>query len=153
MNLGDLLIKSNLKIATAESCTGGRVVDKITNVPGASRYYVGGIIAYSNAVKIQILGVSEKTIRMHGAVSEECAREMAEGAAKIFGADVAIATTGIAGPSGGTKEKPVGTVFIACHLSGETTVVKEQFSGSRSEIKEKAANRAMELMEELLQGK
>ncbi len=111
--VGDLLKKKKMRLAVAESCTGGYIANMLTNVPGASEWFERGIVSYSNESKIQTLGVNEATIKKHGAVSEACAKEMAAGLLKKSGADIAVAVTGIAGPSGGTKEKPVGTVYIA----------------------------------------
>lgn len=142
--LGNLLFERNLKIAVAESCTGGKIGDMITDVPGASRYFVGGVIAYSNEAKIDILSVPREIIERYGAVSEECAREMAIGVANLFQADLAIATTGIAGPTGGSKEKPVGLVYIAIKIGDKVIVKRYVFKGSREEIKRKIAERALE---------
>jgi nicotinamide-nucleotide amidase len=111
--IGNLLKKRNLQLATAESCTGGFIAHKITSIAGSSAYYRGTIIPYHNAHKVQLLGVKEETLKQHGAVSEACVIEMAEGAAKTFGTEVAIASSGIAGPDGGTSDKPVGTIWIA----------------------------------------
>src|SRR6516162_8745504 len=104
-----LLIRRKKTLALAESCTGGFIANQTTNVPGASKIFLGGIVSYSNQAKQKFLGVREKTLGQHGAVSKAVAREMAAGARKRFGADFAIAVTGIAGPSGGTKTKPTGT--------------------------------------------
>jgi PncC family amidohydrolase len=141
--LGELLKNENLKLATAESCTGGLLGSKITDVPGASSYYMGGIIAYSNEIKTDILGVKRETIERYGAVSKECALEMVSGVSKLFGSQVSIATTGIAGPSGGTKDKPVGLVFIAIKVKNKINVEKFIFNGNRIEIKEKVAEQAI----------
>ncbi len=111
--VGKLLAKKKLKLATAESCTGGLIASKLTDVSGASGYFERGFVTYSNESKIAELGVSEAVIKKHGAVSRECAVAMAEGARKVSGADAALSVTGIAGPTGGTKEKPVGTVHMA----------------------------------------
>ncbi|MBE9462581.1 competence/damage-inducible protein A [Dyadobacter subterraneus] len=118
--IGKLLVENNATVSTAESCTGGFVANQITNVPGSSQYYEGSIISYSNAIKMHILGVSRETLEDFGAVSEQTAREMAEGARKKLNTTYAISTTGIAGPDGGTPEKPVGTVWIACATPKET---------------------------------
>ena len=122
-----LLAERKLTLATAESCTGGFISNRITNVPGASKVFLGGVVAYSNAMKEKLLGVRFKTLLKHGAVSEAVAREMATGARKKSGADFAIAVTGIAGPSGGTKSKPVGTVFIAL-ADGQGTVTERRLN-------------------------
>jgi len=118
--IGSLLVDSNATLATAESCTGGFVASQITSVPGSSVYFEGSVVSYSNAIKINVLGVSESTLESYGAVSEQTAREMAEGARKVLNTTFAISTTGIAGPDGGTPEKPVGTVWIACATPDET---------------------------------
>ena len=111
--LGSLLTEQGLTLVTAESCTGGLVAHRITNVPGSSAYYLGGVVVYSNEMKEALLGVRHETLLAHGAVSEETAREMARGARQRLGADLAVSVTGIAGPAGGTPEKPVGLVYIA----------------------------------------
>jgi len=118
--IGSLLVDSNATLATAESCTGGFVASQITSVPGSSVYFEGSVVSYSNAIKINVLGVSESTLESYGAVSEQTAREMAEGARKVLNTTFAISTTGIAGPDGGTPEKPVGTAWIACATPDET---------------------------------
>ena len=140
------LTRKKKTLALAESCTGGFVADIITNVPGASKIFLGGIVAYSNGVKEKFLGVRPETLKKHGAVSEIVAREMAEGARKNFGADFAIAVTGIAGPTGGTKEKPVGTVFIAVAGDFGTVVVQELNRFGREKFKQITANQALELL-------
>jgi nicotinamide-nucleotide amidase len=116
--VGKLLREHGRTLAVAESCSGGLVGNRITNVPGSSNYFIGGVIAYSNELKQRLLGVQERTLTTHGAVSEETAREMALGVRRATGADLGIATTGIAGPDGGTAEKPVGTVAIALAADG-----------------------------------
>jgi nicotinamide-nucleotide amidase len=118
--IGSLLMNGGATVSTAESCTGGFVANQITSVPGSSRYYEGSVVSYSNEVKINVLGVSQETLAVFGAVSEQTAREMAEGARKLLNTTFAISTTGIAGPDGGTPEKPVGTVWIACATPDET---------------------------------
>ena len=141
--LGDKLVEMGLTVATAESCTGGLIGDTITNIPGSSRYFLGGIIAYSNEAKINILGVKRETIERYGAVSEECAKEMAIGVSGLFHADVGISTTGIAGPGGGTEEKPIGLVYIGIYVNGQIFVKRYLFKGNRVEIKRKIAERAI----------
>ena len=134
-----------MTLATAESCTGGFIANQITNVPGASKVFLGGVVAYSNEVKVKFLGVRSGTLKKSGAVSEAVARQMATGARKKFGADLAIAVTGIAGPGGGTREKPVGTVFIA--VAGDFGVVVERRLNpfSREKFKEVTAQQALGL--------
>ena len=132
--IGQLLNKNNLTLATAESCTGGYLAHMITSVPGSSRYFKGSVIAYSNEVKIAQLGLSAEDLKQHGAVSEEVAKAMAEGVRKELNADIAIATTGIAGPDGGTVEKPVGTVWIAYSDKYKTLAKKFNFSRDRTFI-------------------
>ncbi|MCD6099590.1 MAG: CinA family nicotinamide mononucleotide deamidase-related protein [Candidatus Marinimicrobia bacterium] len=110
--VGKLLRDKNLTLSVAESCTGGLVSNRITNIPGSSEYFMGGIVSYDNSVKINILKVKAETIEKYGAVSEQTAVEMAEGVRKVLGTDIGVSTTGIAGPSGGTKDKPVGTVWV-----------------------------------------
>jgi nicotinamide-nucleotide amidase len=132
--IGQLLNNNNLTLATAESCTGGYLAHMITSVPGSSRYFKGSVIAYSNEVKITQLGVSTEDLKQQGAVSEEVAKAMAEGVRKELNADIAIATTGIAGPDGGTAEKPVGTVWIAYSDKHKTLAKKFNFSRDRTFI-------------------
>ena len=141
-----LLTRGKKNLALAESCTGGCIAHRITNVPGASKIFPGGVVAYSNEVKQKNLGVRLETLKKHGAVSEAVAREMAEGARKKFGADFAIAVTGIAGPGGGTKARPVGTVFIALAGDFETVVVKKLNCFERERFKQATADQAFELL-------
>ena len=132
--IGQLLNKNNLTLATAESCTGGYLAHMITSVPGSSRYFKGSVIAYSNEVKTAQLGVSTEDVKQQGAVSEKVAKELAEGVRKALNTDIAIATTGIAGPDGGTIEKPVGTVWIAYSDKHKTLAKKFNFSRDRTFI-------------------
>lgn len=133
-------------LVTAESCTGGLLAHRITNVSGSSVCYLGGVVAYSDRLKEQVLGVARASLENHGAVSEVVAREMAQGARARWAADFAMAVTGIAGPTGGTPEKPVGLVYIAVAREGETRVTKRVFSGSRLEIKEQTADQALAML-------
>jgi nicotinamide-nucleotide amidase len=143
--LGHKLKANGKKIATAESCTGGWIAQTITDVPGSSAWFDRGFITYSNAAKVQMLGVSPKTLEDYGAVSAETATEMAAGALAHSDADIAVAVTGIAGPDGGTAEKPVGTVFIAwADKNGVVKAVRKQFSGNRRQIREQTVRSAIE---------
>ncbi|MFH1981066.1 MAG: CinA family nicotinamide mononucleotide deamidase-related protein [Pseudomonadota bacterium] len=125
--VGALLLERSATVAVAESCTGGLVSHWLTDVPGSSRYFVCGAVTYANEAKIRVLGVPEKTIAAHGAVSEETVRAMAAGAARVAHVDVAVATSGIAGPDGGTADKPVGTVWIAVSIGGQITSFRRHF--------------------------
>jgi len=139
------LKKAGLTVALAESCTGGRIGDRITCVPGSSEVFKGGIVAYSNDSKIKLLGVSRETIRSKGAVSAECAEEMAVGAVKAFNADVGISVTGIAGPGGATPEKPVGLVFIGLAWKKELISFRMLLEGDREGIRAQACEQALQL--------
>lgn len=138
------------KVAVAESCTGGLLGGRLSAVPGASANFLGGIIAYDNSIKTQALGVPAALIREHGAVSEPVVRAMAEGAARVLGTETAMAITGIAGPDGGTPEKPVGTVWFAASCDGRTRAVRRVMPGDRGEIRERAAQAALDLLRRLL---
>ena len=133
-------------LAVAESCTGGNIAHRVTNVPGASAVFWGGVASYANAAKETLLGVRPETLREHGAVSEPVAREMAAGMRAKSGADYALAVTGIAGPDGGTPEKPVGTVFLALAWAGGMEVERQQYHLDRATFKEVTATQAMEML-------
>jgi nicotinamide-nucleotide amidase len=133
--VGRLFVEKKFTLAVAESCTGGLIGHRITNVPGCSRYFVSDLVTYSNEVKSGVLGVSEATLTEHGAVSEECVREMAAGVRQRTGANVSVATSGIAGPDGGTPDKPVGTVCIALSADDQSFTRRYQFRGTRDWIK------------------
>jgi len=132
--LSELLIAKNLSIAVAESCTGGSISSSLTSIPGASTYFNCGFITYSNQSKVNMLGVDPKTIELFGAVSEKVAYEMVIGAGQNSQSDLAVSVTGIAGPSGGTPEKPVGTVCFGFYIDGNVETTTQFFSGVRSEI-------------------
>lgn len=140
------LIKNNYKIATAESCTGGLVGHSLTNISGISDYFERGIISYSNKSKIELLDVPKELIINYGAVSSEVAIAMAEGVRKKYGLDIGLSTTGIAGPTGGTKDKPVGLVFIGLSLKNKSYVEKYIFKGSRIENKESTCEAALKML-------
>jgi nicotinamide-nucleotide amidase len=143
--LGGLLKARGKKIATAESCTGGWIAQAITEVPGSSAWFDRGFVTYSNAAKVQMLGVKQDTLEQYGAVSAETAMEMAAGALANSDADCACAVTGIAGPDGGTPEKPVGTVFIAWQCkNGGSEVIRKQFAGNRRQIRKQTVKTALE---------
>ncbi len=141
------------RLATAESCTGGMLGARITAIPGSSDVYAGGIVAYDNAVKIRELGVPDELIASQGAVSEAVARAMAEGVCRRFGTEVGVSITGIAGPGGGTGEKPVGTVWIAVQLGGEVKALGRKFIGDREEIRLRATQAALDLIRRGLTGR
>lgn len=141
--LGKYLTSNNIKVSTAESCTGGLLAGRIINYPGISSVYGEGYITYSNEAKVKNLGVSEKTLAQFGAVSKETAMEMARGAAMKSGADLGISTTGIAGPTGGTKDKMVGLVYIGLYYKGNIKYKELRLSGSRQKVRSRAVNEAL----------
>ena len=152
--VGERLRAMGATLATAESCTGGLIAQRITSVAGSSDYFLGAIVAYANTVKAERLGVRPETLAGRGAVSEEAAREMAEGARTRFGADFALSATGIAGPGGGTPEKPVGTVWIALAGAGrETQARKLRPPGDRATIRGWTAAAALEMLREAVAGR
>lgn len=146
----DLLKANNLTVSTVESCTGGMLSARITDVPGASEVFKSGYVTYSNKAKRKLVGVKKSTLDKHGAVSSNVAKEMANGAAMFTKADVTVSITGIAGPDGGSEEKPVGLVYIACHVCGNTTVKEYHFKGNRSKIREATVASALILMRECI---
>lgn len=136
-----------ITVGTAESCTGGNVAHSITRVAGSSAYFLGGIVSYANSVKHGVLGVSEAVLENPGAVSDPCARAMAEGARRVLGTSISVATTGIAGPGGATPFKPVGLVYIAIAAEGLPTRVEEHhFCGDRASVIAASTTRALELL-------
>jgi PncC family amidohydrolase len=148
---GRLLEARGGHLAVAESCTGGLLGDWLTNIPGSSAWFLGGVIAYDDQVKIGVLGVPAEIIREHGAVSAPCAAAMAAGARALLKTDFAVAITGIAGPSGGTPTKPVGTTYIGVASAAGTTVAHHTWSGSRLANKAASARAALALLREILQ--
>ncbi|MBI5328214.1 MAG: CinA family protein [Deltaproteobacteria bacterium] len=149
--VGRILKKLGLTIGIAESCTGGLLCHRITSVPGSSDYFIGGVIAYNNDLKRHILNVPKEILQKFGAVSKKTAKAMAWGAKKRLGSNIGIAITGIAGPTGGSKAKPIGTVFIA--ISSETIEKDQRFllKGSRQDIKLAASNEALKMLKEFLE--
>ncbi len=148
--MGSVLKAKGKTIATAESCTGGKIGDMITSVPGSSAYFLGGVVSYGNDAKVSLLGVDTGALKADGAVSEMVARQMADGAREMFGADVGISTTGIAGPGGGSAERPVGLVFVAVSTSDMSLCRRYVFTGARDDIKTRSANAALALALEVL---
>lgn len=151
--LGDALRDHELTVSSAESCTGGNIAHRITQVPGSSDYFMGSIVSYSNDVKAQVLNVSREDIAKYGAVSRQVVESMAEGVAKIMRSECAVATSGIAGPDGGTKFKPVGTVWIAVKYRDQLVAECQHFKGSRNEVIESATNHALVMLINLLRNK
>lgn len=144
--VGARLLEKKLTIACAESCTGGLLTSRLTDIPGSSAYVMGSVVSYTNEVKERIVGVRHETLVAHGAVSEETAREMAEGIRRVIHTDLGVSITGIAGPGGGTATKPVGLVFIAVSGAHGTLVKRCRFQSSRIENKGESADRALRLV-------
>lgn len=142
------LIEHKITIATAESCSGGKIAATITDVPGASEIFGYGMVTYSNDAKIKILGVKEETLAAHGAVSPETAYEMAAGLKRVSGADVAVSVTGIAGPGGGSPEKPVGLVYMGIAYGNDVFVKKNLFQGERDEVRLQTVETALHFVAE-----
>jgi len=138
------------RLAVAESCTGGMLGERITNIPGASDTFIGGVVAYADVIKTAALKVPLETLEAYGAVSEETVRAMAEGAQRLFSADCTIAVTGIAGPGGGTPEKPVGTVWLAARVHTNTRALKRVLPGDRDDVRHRAAQASLDLLRRLL---
>lgn len=145
--IGDELSGLSLTLSVAKSCTGGLVGSRLTDVAGSSLYFLGGIIAYSNDAKVKLLNVQRETLAEHGAVSEPTAREMAEGVRKCFGADIGLAITGIAGPGGATKDKPVGLMWLALAAKGTTQARSIRLTGDRLQNKAGSAEALLALLE------
>jgi PncC family amidohydrolase len=149
---GNLLQKRNLHLALAESCTGGLVGHRITNVPGSSEYFTGGVIVYSYEAKVSMLGVSWDTLDTFGAVSQEIVLEMASGAKKIFDVDIAVSVSGIAGPDGGSLDKPVGTTWIGLAADDGEWAREFHFNGDREQNKASSSDAALQLLLDYLLG-
>jgi PncC family amidohydrolase len=150
--VGQLLTQHKLTLAVAESCTGGLIGHRLTNVPGSSTYFLGGVMAYAYEAKERLLGVSHNTLYDHGAVSEETVREMAHGVRRVVGADIGVAVTGIAGPGGGLPGKPVGLTWVAISTREGERARHFVWTGDRFANKEKSAEAALELVKEYLEG-
>ncbi|NMM65290.1 nicotinamide-nucleotide amidohydrolase family protein [Clostridium sp. P21] len=144
--IGKLLIDKNLTISTAESCTGGLIASKLVNYPGISSVFLEGAVTYSNEAKMNRINVKKETLDKFGAVSKETAYEMAEGIAKTSGTNIGLSTTGIAGPGGGTKEKPVGLVYIGLYINGNVIVKKLLCSGNREMVRTMSTISALDLL-------
>jgi len=144
--LADRLVEKNLTVVTAESLTGGGVAAALTSLAGSSAYFLGAVVAYSNQLKVELLGVPMEILTSHGAVSEQCARAMADGARRKLGSQVAVATTGIAGPTGATPTKPVGLVWLAVATENGVTAVKKKFDGDREMVTQASTKAALALL-------
>lgn len=147
------LVMRQATLATAESCTGGGIAKALTELPGSSVWYQGGVVSYSNSLKQKLLCVTTASLENYGAVSEQVAREMVEGVAKIASSDFAVSTTGIAGPDGGSVYKPVGTVCFGFFCEGETMAETKMFSGGRAEVREATIDYALTRLLELVKVK
>lgn len=148
--LGELLAERELTVSCAESCTGGNIAHKITENAGSSAYFLGSVVSYSNDVKAGVLGVSRNDLGRYGAVSRQVVEQMARGAASLMHTDCAMATSGIAGPDGGTKFKPVGTVWMSAGYGGKFVTELKQFKGDRAQVIESATNHVMVMLIKLL---
>ena len=148
--IGKLLVKNEMTVCVCESCTGGMLGSMITGIPGSSQYFLGGMIAYADRMK-QLVGVKAATLTKHGAVSEPTAREMAQGVRAMCGSDIGVSITGIAGPTGGAKEKPVGLVYFGLATSKRCVVERKRFRGTRSTIRKKACMHALNMLYVLLE--
>jgi PncC family amidohydrolase len=148
--VGELLRKRGLRLAMAESCTGGLAGHRVTNVPGSSTYYMGSVTAYAYEAKVRLLGVRWQTLEKYGAVSQETVLEMAQGVRRALAADIGVSISGIAGPGGGTLDKPVGTVWIGLSAAGVDDAWCYHFTGDRLAVKEQSAQMALQLLADFL---
>ncbi len=146
IKLIEVLKEKKLTIATAESCTGGLIAKLITDIAGSSQVFIGGVVCYSNEMKMKWLGVKQQTLDRHGAVSSETVAELLDGILRQTGADCAITVSGIAGPTGGTPDKPVGTVFIGIAIGDRVVIERFQFKGSRADVRQAASQQAAKMM-------
>ena len=153
IHLAETLVEKGLSLATAESCTGGGLSRLLTSIPGSSAFFIGGIIAYQNRIKTTFLGVPLNILAEHGAVSSATASAMAEGCRDKFDTDIAVSITGIAGPGGGSLEKPVGLVYLAVAVEQHTRVVEHTFPGNREQVREAAIATALDLILEAIDEK
>jgi PncC family amidohydrolase len=151
--LGETMRTRGLTLAAAESCTGGLVSDRITNISGSSEYFPGGVVAYSYEAKVNLLGVSRDTLNMYGAVSKEIVLEMARGVRKLFNADIGISVSGIAGPTGGLPDKPVGTTWIGLAANGGEWARHFVWGGDRVQNKQYSSEAALQFVLDYLEGK
>lgn len=149
-DVSEILVKNKLTISTVESCTGGMVSASLIEFPGISEVFLEGAITYSNEAKVKRLGVKQDTLNNYGAVSEETAKEMVSGIAEVSNSKVAISTTGLAGPGGGTKDKPVGLVYVGIYIEGNIVVLKNRFSGTRNEIRAESTRVALKTLKDEL---
>ncbi len=152
LQAGEALRKGGLRLAVAESCTGGLVGHRITNIPGSSTYYMGSVTAYAYEAKVRMLGVKWETLEAHGAVSDEVVAEMSLGVRRSLAADVGLAISGIAGPGGGTPEKPVGLVYFGLNSTEGTWTTHQNFEGDRISVKEQAADFILSYLLKYLRG-
>ena len=143
--------KRKLTLALAESCTGGIIASIITGIPGASEFFLGAAVTYSNKSKTDLLNVDPVILEKYGAVSHQTAEAMVKGAKELFGSDITVSVTGIAGPTGGTAEKPVGLVFIAIDFEGQTKVIRNIFKGSRNDIRSEASRIAVGMILDIME--
>jgi len=150
LQLGRALHARGLRLATAESCTGGWIAKAVTDVAGSSQWFDGGVVAYSNAAKAALLGVASEILAAHGAVSEETVRAMAEGARTRFAADFAVAVSGVAGPGGGSADKPVGTVHFAWATPAGVTAARRVFAGNRESVRRQTVLLALERLVQIV---
>jgi PncC family amidohydrolase len=153
VRLGELLRQHNLHLAVAESCTGGLISHSLTNIPGSSDYFLGGVVAYANEAKMRLLGVKRETLEQFGAVSKETVLEMAAGVRRLLAAEIGLSTSGIAGPGGGTPAKPVGLVWIGLSTSEVNLAWCYQWSGDRLQVKQQSAEQALRLLVDFLESK